>query len=536
MVTAVFRRVEIDGVSAAGRSDVDLPIDRISLVVTRRCEPPARHALDMQRESLGSRVAHPLLPTARHGILDMQRQPPSGKHARCPAGDDVHFVDLQRRSPERAADLTSRTSPHDDDPISLVGGLRHQVLHGQRNWIAAGIDADPADIVVGKKLIGFPRDDIAERRHSGGHGSILNIERARRSGPSARTGRDFRPSTTCSDAPQRPFVGMSGCESPCRCGQHCAHDEGWAVAVIHPNNSEVLMSTPNRIIVGVDGSPPSLAALEWARDEARLSGADLVAVHAWQYPYSRLRPGKNAQRDQMKIDALQELTEAVAAVRTPESGAVDVRAELVEEPPAQALLDASAETGMIVVGTRGRGGLAAMVLGSVSRSVMQHARCPVVVVRQHTAAEQSSTQPDDDHPSGVVAGWSGSPASTAAVDAAAEFAGLHSMELTIVLAWDYLAQPRHEFDPHITREKVERVLDEIVATAIERHPAVKIRGKAELGIPSDVVSVAATCADLLVVGVADEHTGPLAAWSADKVLRHTHCPVMFVPSPIAQHR
>jgi nucleotide-binding universal stress UspA family protein len=305
------------------------------------------------------------------------------------------------------------------------------------------------------------------------------------------------------------------------------------------------MSMPNKIVVGVDGSPTSVAALEWAHNEAQHTGAEVVALHAWQYPYSRLRPAKNDQRDQMKIDALHELAGSIAAVRTAAGEAADVRAELVEDPPAKALLDASADAMMTVVGTRGRGGFASMVLGSVSRSVVQHSRRPVVLVRHGPAtaadltpspAETAASDDADDHSVGVVVGWSGSPASTAAVDVAAEFAGRHNMELTIVLAWDFLAQPRHEFDPHITREKVELVLDEIVATAADRHPTVKIRGQAELGIPSDVVSEAAKHADLLVIGVAEEHTGPFAAWSADKVLRHTQCPVMFVPSPISQHR
>ena len=141
--------------------------------------------------------------------------------------------------------------------------------------------------------------------------------------------------------------------------------------------------TMRKIVVGLDGSPGSLQALEWAYGEALLSGAELTAVHGWAYPYAGPRTSVSEPRTLMQLDAMEELKsslESLGARLT--SGPIHVHAKLVEQSPAEALLDEGKDADLIVVGSRGRGALRSALLGSVSRTVIQHTLCPVAVIRQ----------------------------------------------------------------------------------------------------------------------------------------------------------
>ena len=134
----------------------------------------------------------------------------------------------------------------------------------------------------------------------------------------------------------------------------------------------------SKIVVGLDGSAESARALDWAYGEAVLSGAELTAVHGWIYPYaSQYEP-----RTQMELDAMTELKASLESLGSRlTEGVVHIHTRLVEKSPAEALLDESADADLIVVGSRGRGALRASLLGSVSRTVVQHANCPVAVIR-----------------------------------------------------------------------------------------------------------------------------------------------------------
>jgi nucleotide-binding universal stress UspA family protein len=139
----------------------------------------------------------------------------------------------------------------------------------------------------------------------------------------------------------------------------------------------------HKIVVGVDGSPGSLHALEWAYSEALLTGAELTAVHGWIYPYDGGRTSVSEPRTQMQLDAMEELKSSLESLGLRlTSGSVHVHAKLVERSPAEALLEESQDADLVVVGSRGRGALRASLLGSVSRTVAQHTPCPVVIIRQ----------------------------------------------------------------------------------------------------------------------------------------------------------
>lgn len=147
------------------------------------------------------------------------------------------------------------------------------------------------------------------------------------------------------------------------------------------------MSGP--IVIGVDGSDASSAALRWAAEEARLRSSPLVAVYAWAFvPVQPIGdPGMLAvptgdiagQLDAESAAAREVLAGAVAAA-LPRSG-LEVEQRLVEGDPGDALVAASKDAELVVVGSHGRSGLRAALLGSVSRHVATHAACPVVVVK-----------------------------------------------------------------------------------------------------------------------------------------------------------
>ena len=138
-----------------------------------------------------------------------------------------------------------------------------------------------------------------------------------------------------------------------------------------------------RIVVGVDGSEPSEKALRWAADEARLRGATLDVVLAWEpmmvgaYPYGGTPAFDPAE---LEAGAKERLASAMADLDT--SGLVAPPNELLRcGSPSSVLIELSKDADLVVVGSRGRGGFAGLLLGSVSQQVLHHAHCPVALVR-----------------------------------------------------------------------------------------------------------------------------------------------------------
>jgi nucleotide-binding universal stress UspA family protein len=143
-----------------------------------------------------------------------------------------------------------------------------------------------------------------------------------------------------------------------------------------------------KIVVGIDGSPESMHALDWAYDEAERSGAELDVVHAWHYPYPVSDESPREVRKPMETDATRELEASVSSlVERHRDGNVHVRSHLYEASPVDALLEEGNDADLIVVGCRGRGGLRSRLLGSVSRTTVQQAPCPVAVVRGERCAD-----------------------------------------------------------------------------------------------------------------------------------------------------
>jgi len=138
-----------------------------------------------------------------------------------------------------------------------------------------------------------------------------------------------------------------------------------------------------RIVVGVDGSPISKVALRWAVDQARLTGATVDAVIAWQIPDSMTGNAWAAllvEEPGFGVLAEKELTEAIREVAGPDPD-VTINPVVVQGWPAEVLLEASEGADLLVVGSRGRGGFTSALLGSVSQNLAHHATCPVLIIR-----------------------------------------------------------------------------------------------------------------------------------------------------------
>lgn len=185
--------------------------------------------------------------------------------------------------------------------------------------------------------------------------------------------------------------------------------------------------TRGSIIVGVDGSDHAERAVLWAAEQAALETRRLVVLHADQVltrtttlPTASADPAELRRQVVVGMDAIVDEACAFATSRWPH---LDIQALVVQTDPRQALVDASRHARLIVVGSRGRGVVRSMFLGSVSANVTRHAECPVVVIRpDHANATRS----------GVLVGADGTPESQPVVEFAFRQASLRGQPLTIM--------------------------------------------------------------------------------------------------------
>ena len=155
-------------------------------------------------------------------------------------------------------------------------------------------------------------------------------------------------------------------------------------------NSPTAPSAPSaaRIVVGVDGSPPSLDALRWAHRVGSALGLAIDAIICWSYPTNYgIGVAFTEYRPDVEAEAMLKRALHTAFGDTPPAG---LRASVREGYPAKELIDASRGAEMLVVGSRGHGGFVGLLIGSVSAYCAEHASCPVVVLHHRTA--DSSTQ------------------------------------------------------------------------------------------------------------------------------------------------
>ncbi len=136
----------------------------------------------------------------------------------------------------------------------------------------------------------------------------------------------------------------------------------------------------DRIVVGVDGSPTAAQALAWAADLAEGTGACLRAVMSWEDHYADMwMPGSAVALDRLAVTrrALERAVDPVVRAHP----SLSIELSPVEGPPARMLVASADDADLLVVGSRGHGGLSGTLLGSVSLHCVTHAPCPVVVFR-----------------------------------------------------------------------------------------------------------------------------------------------------------
>jgi nucleotide-binding universal stress UspA family protein len=137
----------------------------------------------------------------------------------------------------------------------------------------------------------------------------------------------------------------------------------------------------NKIVVGVDGSDSSKAALTWGIRQAQLTGAPLEAIMTWDYPmsYGWMIVPENVD---LQADATSELERVVKEVTEEMADpSVELTTRVVQGHPALVLMSEAADASLVVVGSRGHGEFAGMLLGSVSEHLSTHAPCPVLIFR-----------------------------------------------------------------------------------------------------------------------------------------------------------
>ena len=280
------------------------------------------------------------------------------------------------------------------------------------------------------------------------------------------------------------------------------------------------MATPP-VIAGVDGSEESLRALEWAAREACRHGAPLRIVSApamppRMYAYDPAPPGVAKVLGSVPRRAL---GEAITRVREVAPD-LQVDAELLTGPPAITVTGSGSGALLLVVGARGAGGFAAMLLGSVSRYAAMHASCPVVVVREETGVVHRE----------VVAGIRDPHDATATLPFAFEEAALRGATLVAVHAWHWSPADPGTASAGAAAD-VSRNLAETLRAWREKYPAVPVREDVVHGHPARVLASYTARADLVVIGRHGGHdTGPAIGAVQHAVLNHAHGPVAIVPA------
>lgn len=280
-----------------------------------------------------------------------------------------------------------------------------------------------------------------------------------------------------------------------------------------------------RIVVGVDGSDGAADALRWAFREAALRDCEVEAVLC--LPPLELQPGRDLEPGLTEVGGAKALDRFVIDAIGPD--VVDtVARRVIPSGAVSGLRHAAEQAGMLVVGSRGRGGFTSLLLGSVSQACLHDAVCPVVVVHPRPA----------DAPPGrhdIVVGIDGSPASRVALDWAIDEASVRGVELRLVHTWHCPVTMGFPYavavDPTPIEDAARQVLHDAADLVASRH----VRGTSLLssGSPAAALLEAAEHAELIVVGSRGlgRVVGTAVGSVSQQVALHATCAVAILPGP-----
>ncbi|MGW3248778.1 universal stress protein [Streptomyces sp. NPDC001070] len=288
------------------------------------------------------------------------------------------------------------------------------------------------------------------------------------------------------------------------------------------------------LVVGTDGSDAALKAVDWAADEAALRALPLRIVYAslWERyegrapSFSRVPP-----EGQILAQHIASSAQERAGLRRP---GLEVSAEVLAEDTAYALLHEGTRAAALVVGHRGRGGMADLLLGSVGLTLAGRAECPVIVVRGDL--EITDTEGGERW---IVLGVGPDGNSSAAVEFAFREAELRACGVRAVHAWRMPPGEGAEWTGYedeaakAHQRRAEEHLDEALRAAATAHPGVRYRRYAGEGHARKVLLATLDDASLLVVG-ARRRNNPFGLQLGPvnhAMLHHAPCPVAVVPQP-----
>lgn len=285
-------------------------------------------------------------------------------------------------------------------------------------------------------------------------------------------------------------------------------------------------SDPSRtgdVVVGVDGSSSSQHALQWAHSYCTHRQQPLTALMAWD---DKDLPAVDGNEGAPSLKpAMQSFVESLVSNALGESHGVTCK--VIADQPRTALTQASQAASLVVVGARGLGGFRGLLLGSVSRHLLNNARCPVAVVR-HIDHEQAGP---------VIVGVDGSEPALRALKWASQHATVEQRALIAVYAWQLPIMPAtNSFVLVSTLDRLRADAPDILSRALTR--AELAQGVDDIeqcvvegGAASELLTVAdQRRASLLVVGARSKgRFGALLGSVSAQVAQHAPCPVVVIP-------
>ncbi|MFF3756058.1 universal stress protein [Streptomyces sp. NPDC002185] len=281
------------------------------------------------------------------------------------------------------------------------------------------------------------------------------------------------------------------------------------------------MSRP--VTVGVDGSEGSVAAVDWAADEAAVRGDGLRLVYATRWAEHQLGAMKVSHDD--RADAAEGVlaeTERRVGSRQPD---VALTADEVEDAPVSVLLAAAARAELLVVGSHGLGSVRGFVVGSVGQEVISEAQRPVVLVRPGYEKDASRASGSGTARK-VVLGLDVNEARDELLDFAFDFAGRHGVPLEIVHTW-------HDSFVHhadaAARDERAAALAGAVRPFRDRYPATEVAEVSAPGRAAEHLIEASSDARLVIVGRRRAARGSHLGSVTHAVIHHASCPVAVVP-------
>ncbi len=298
------------------------------------------------------------------------------------------------------------------------------------------------------------------------------------------------------------------------------------------SNTDHAALATGAVVVGFDDSTYSEAAVAWAADEAELTGRRLVLLHAADVSdrYSEFWAGGVAVDHYRVMQDVERETrrmlEGVAARVHKDHPDLEVLPDVVLMDARHALLEAAEHASVMAVGSRGRGRIASLLLGSVSAAVSRHAACPVVVLRPGA----------QEHTGGIVVGVDGRPSSRPVLEFAFQEATHRGKPLTVLHT--HVDQISMAYGLHVNADVAEvdeafRTLAEAVAGFAEEFPDVEVTRTVRGQEVDRALLTADEDASMLVVG--RRHLGTLHAsvhsGIATAVLEHAGTAVAVVPTP-----